>query len=115
MNSDVHSTAVPANPARPFTPATFTPPASLLEALAFDRAMEADWVPELEEHFLANWQMIVDGKFPITSSFEAAALLQKMLSEFEDCEADFVQKITHQVIRFLQGDHPQTPAQNARS
>lgn len=93
----------------------FTPPTSLLEALVFDRAMEADWVPELEQHFLANWQMIVDGKFPITSSFEAAALLQKMLSEFEDCEADFVQKIIHQVIRFLQGDHPQTPAPNARS
>ncbi|MBO0125104.1 hypothetical protein [Agrobacterium sp. OT33] len=115
MNSDVHSTAVPANPARPYAPATFTPPATLLEALAFDRAMEADWVPELEQHFLANWQGIVDGKFPITSNFEAAALIQKMLSEFEDSDPDFVQKISRQVIDFLQGDQPQTPAPNARS
>lgn len=102
MNSDVHSTTVPANPARPSTPATFTPPATLLEALAFDRAMEADWKPELERQFLENWQMIVDAKFPITSNFEAAALLQKMLAEFEDADPDFVQKISSQVIDFLQ-------------
>ncbi|UXS09220.1 hypothetical protein [Agrobacterium tumefaciens] len=101
MNKHVHSTAVPANPARPSTPATFTPPATLLEALAFDRAMEADWVSELEQHFLANWQGIVDGKFPITSNFEAVALLQKMLAEFEDADPDFVQKISCQVIDFL--------------
>ncbi len=102
MNKHVHSTAVPANPARPSTPTTFTPPASLIEALAFDREMERNWIPELEQHFLANWQGIVDGKFPITSNYEAAALLQKMLFEFQDCEADFVQKIGRQVIHFLQ-------------
>ena len=79
----------------------FTPPTSLIEALAFDRAMEADWKPELELQFLENWQMIVDAKFPITSNFEAAALLQKMLAEFEDAYPDFVQKISRQVIDFL--------------
>ncbi|RVT80195.1 hypothetical protein EM858_04155 [Agrobacterium sp. CNPSo 2736] len=101
MNKHVHSTAVHANPARPSTPATFTPPTTLLEALAFDRAMEADWKPELEPQFLRNWQMIVDGKFAITCNFEAAALLEKMLAEFEDADDDFVQKISRQVIDFL--------------
>lgn len=115
MNSDVHSTAVPANPAQPYTAAAFTPPTTLLDALAFDREMERNWVPELEQPFLENWEKIASGGFLITSNHEAAALLQKMLTEFEDAYPDFVQKISRQVINFLQGDQQQTPAPNARS